>query len=240
MRALFALALLLAGCDRAEPPVAKGTTNGPLPDGAAISAASGGERLSDLGRDGFRVLIAPSFGRYRYYVSMRRLPIGCIPRARSTLDEKPSQVACGPGQFRVRRIDATSGSVDGARFVLPVDESETLVRELDARLARWSGMSLALDGTGFDLERVSDGRIVSISGNASSGEVDDPTTWLSHELLRILLAYGPTGFAPRSSSWHVREADDAGDPCNNPGLATPLDRGFGTGNSDCDAAKRWP
>lgn len=238
--AVLILSLALWGCGDRNPH-RSGTIDGPLSGNHAIpERASGGETLADLGPDGVRVLIAPTFGRYAYYLSLRRLPAGCLPRDRRPDDGSADGRACGPSRVDVRRIDQFDKSVATARLFLPPEESDALFDTLDARLGRWRGSnSGGTDGTGIDLERVRDGRVTSLSSNVYAGP-EHPAALLSRDLHRILLAYGPDGFAPRSYDWNVRQPGDNRDPCNDPALATPLDRGFGLGNSDCDAAKRWP
>ncbi|MBX3594663.1 hypothetical protein [Sphingomonas sp.] len=190
--------------------------------------------------DGVRVLIAPTFGRYAFYLSLLRLPTGCPPRDRRPDDSSADSRACGPSRVDVRRIDQFDKSVATSRLFLPPEESDTLFATLDTRLTRWRGSNLGgTDGTGIALERVRDGRVTSMSSNISAG-ADNPAVMLSGDLHRILLAYGPDGFPPRSWDWNVRQPGDERDPCNEPALATPLERGFGLGDSDCDAAKRWP
>lgn len=239
----IALAIALAGCSSGgKDAYFRGTIDGPLAGDRAIpSGLSGGEKLSDLGAEGLRALVRPTFGRYAYYLSFQRLPPGCLPRDRLRSDGSNRSQACGTTRVRVRRTDQFDHSAATAGFFLPVEESDDLFEELDARLARWHGINFGgTDGTGVDVERVRDGRATSMSSNASpSRDRDNPAAQLRGDMLRILLAYGPAGFAPRSGSWDVRPPQDDGDPCNNPALAEPLDRGFGTGNSDCDAAARW-
>jgi hypothetical protein len=239
--AILILGLALYGCSDRDPH-RSGTVAGPLRGDYAISSqASGGETLAALGQDGLRVSIAPSFGRYHYYLSLRPLPAGCIPRDRLPDNGSGDGRGCGPVRVDVRRIDQTDQSIAAVRFLLPPEEGEMLLSRLDARLERWRGNNFGmLDGTGVDIERVRDGRTTSMSSNAYAIDPGNPVPQLSTDLQRVLLAYGPTGFAPRESGWHVRDDPAREDPCNRPGFATPLDRGFGAGNSDCDAAKRWP
>jgi hypothetical protein len=231
--------LLLAACSDRNAEI----TEGPLNGHAAIPAdVAGGEQLSDLGTDGLRVLIQPSFGRYHYYLSLRRLPQDCLPRELRRRDGSDSARACGPTLIRARRIDRGDRRFRDALFVLPVEESDNLFEELDARLRTWRGArSRWLDGTGISLERVGQGRVRSMTSNQPAlADGDNPAAQLQGDLLRILLAYGPAGFAPRRADWNVPLDEEAEDPCNDPALAMPLDRGFGTGNSDCDATARWP
>ncbi len=243
--AALALALTATGSaaqQRHFDPQLEGTVTAALSGRLAISSdASGGEKLSDLGRDGLRVLIEPSFGRYAYYVTLRWVPAGCIPRDRAKRDGSDGARLCHASHFRVRRIDAASGAVAAAQFHVPREDSDALVEQLDIRLAQWKGPNFAsTDGTGVSIERVRDRQVRSMHSNGSPQlDIDNPAAQLRGDLLRILLAYGPTGFAPRAENWHVdRPAEDRGG-CS-PGLAHPLDRGFGAGNSDCDAAKHWP
>ena len=231
--------LLLAACSDRSAEIAEG----PLAGDAAIPAdVAGGERLADLGAEGLRVLIQPSFGRYQYYLSLRREPQDCLPRELRRKDGSDDARACGPARIRARRIDRSDGRIQSALFFLPVEESDNLFEELDARLRSWGGAnSMWTDGTSISLERVRQSRIRSMTSNQpASADGDNPAAQLQGDLLRALLAYGPVGFAPRSADWHVRHEQDSEDPCNTPALATPLDRGFGTGDSDCDAAARWP
>lgn len=239
--AVAILSVALWGCSDRNPH-RSGTIDGPLSGDRAIpTRASGGERLADVGNEGLRVLIAPSFGRYAYYFSLRRQPTGCIARARLPHDVSAEARACGASRVHVRRIDQFDRTVAASHFFLPPEESDAFFEELDLRLSRWKGSNYGgTDGTGIEVERVSAGRVTSMSSNASAAHPDNPAAQVSGDLHRILLAYDPSGFAPRSYNWDVREAGDTEDPCNNQALATPLDRGFGIGNSDCDAAKRWP
>lgn len=241
--ALLTLPVVLAACSEPSAGPVDEVVDGPLSDHRAIPASdAGGETLPSIGADGFRVLIRPTFGRYRYYVSFRQLPAGCLPRARQRQDGSDGQRVCGPGQIIARRIDRSGGQVLTAKFLIPVEEAEALTEELDTRLDRWRGTDAGwTDGTDVALERVRNGRVVSMDSNQPAFDgPDNPAAQLIGDLQRTLLAYGPTGFAPRSSNWDVRMAAEAEDSCNDPGLATPLDRGFGIGNSDCEAAKRWP
>lgn len=243
--AAIALALAATGSDaqeRRHDPQLEGTVTAALSGRLAISSeASGGEKLSDLGRDGLRVLIEPSFGRYAYYATLRWTPSGCIPRARARTDGSDRARICQASRVRVRRIDAASGTVAFAQFHVPRQDSDALVEQLDIRLARWEGPNfVSTDGTGVSLERVRDGQTRSMSSNGSPQfDVNNPAAQLRGDLLRILLAYGPAGFAPRAEDWHVDRPGDDWGGCS-PGLAQPLDRGFGAGNSDCYAAKQWP
>ncbi|MCR5869982.1 hypothetical protein LRS12_04025 [Sphingomonas sp. J344] len=237
--AIFALALTATGCSDRDPH-RSGTIDGPLSGSHAISErASGGETLAGVGQEGLRVLIAPSFGRYAYYLSLRRLPKGCV-----TPDDPPKESSvgriCGPSRIDVRRFDQFDRTVTTARFFLPPWETHHLLEELDARLDGWSGRnSGGTDGTWVKLERVRNGQVTSMSSN-DLPDPGNPAAQLSGDLLRILLSYGPSGFAPRSGSWDVRAPGESAGPCDVTDLATPLDRGFGSGNSDCDATKRWP
>ncbi|MEG3182211.1 hypothetical protein [Sphingomonas sp. LT1P40] len=238
------LALFLTACsDECRRGSGCGVSDGPLASDFAIKPTlAGGDKLSNLGTEGLRVLIAPTFGRYAYYMSLRRLPSGCLPRDRRKGDGSDDRRACGTTQVGVRRTDQFDQSVATAAFFLPVEESDALFEELDTDLSRWTGPNWGgTDGTSVDIERVRNGRVKSMSSNASPPEDSgNPAAALRGDLLRILLAYGPSGFTPRSSDWHVRRADELDDPCNDPALAQPLDRGFGVGNSDCDAKARWP
>ena len=242
--ATLALALVASGSaaqERRYDPQLEGTLPRPLSGRLAISSeASGGEKLSDLGREGLRVLIKPSFGRYAYYVTLRWLPEGCIPRDRVKRDGSDRARMCQASHVRARRIDATSGTTVLAQFHVPREDGDAVLEQLDARLARWEGPNfVSTDGTGVSLERVRDGQIRSMSSNGSPQfDVNNPAAQLRGDLLRILLAYGPAGFAPRAEDWHVDRPGEDWGGCS-PGLAQPLDRGFGAGNSDCDAAKRW-
>jgi len=236
--ALLTLSVLLTACSERAAQV----IDGPLPEDRAISLSdSGGERLATVGADGFRMLIAPSFGHYRYYLSLRRLPAGCVPRSRQRDDGADAGRGCGPALLNVRRIDQKVGQVRAATFFIPGEEAEALVEELDARLDQWRGTNARWsDGTGVALERVRNGRVRSMDTNQPAFDApDNPAAQLKGDLHRILLAYGPGGFAPRSSDWQVRGAEPEDDPCNQPELATPLNQGFGVGDSDCDAARRW-
>ena len=223
-------------------PQLEGTVTAALSGRLAISSeASGGEKLSDLGREGLRVLIEPSFGRYAYYVTLRWVPAGCIPRDRAKRDGSDSARLCHASHVRARRIDAATGAIALAQFHVPREDGDAVLEQLDARLAQWKGPNFAsTDGTSVSLERVRDGQVRSMSSNSSpSYGIDNPAAQLRGDLLRILLAYGPAGFAPRAEDWHVDRPGEDWGACR-PGLAAPLDRGFGTGDSDCDAAKRWP
>ena len=233
--------LFRSGCGDRNPH-RSGTVEGPLRGDRAISLqASGGETLSAFGQDGLRVLIEPSFGRYSYYLSLRQLPAGCVPRARRPHDGSADARGCGPARVDVRRIDQTNASIATARFFLPPEEGDMLLERLDAQLARWNGdNSGGTDGTGIDFERVRDGRTTSMSSNSYSDDPGNPAVALAIDLHRALLAYGPRGLAPRSWDWHVARDDESGGPCETLDLATPLDQGFGVGDSPCDAAKRWP
>ncbi len=239
--AVLILSLALWGCGDRNPH-RSGTIDGPLRGDYAISRqASGGETLAALGQDGLRVQIAPSFGRYSYYVAVRQLPAGCLPRVRRPGDGSADARGCGPARVDVRRIDQTNRTIATAHFFLPPEEGEMLLERLDARLDRWTGdNSGGTDGTGIDIERVRAGRTTSMSSNSYSDDPGNPAVPLSIELHRALLAYGPRGFAPRSWDWHVARDDELGVPCEALDLAKPLDRGFGVGDSQCDAAKRWP
>lgn len=236
---LLILPVLLAACSEPSAEVIDKVIDGPLSGDRAISASdAGGGQLSSVGSDGFRVLIEPSFGRYRYYLSFRQLPSGCLLRARQRRDGSDSGRVCGPGRIHVRRIDQNDGQVLTAEFFIPGEEADTLLEDLDARLTRWRGTdTLTYDGTGVSLERVRNGSVISIDTNHVGP--DNPASQLLGDLQRILLAYGPSGFAPRSGNWSVRSAEPEDDLCNHPELATPLNRGFGVGDSDCDASKRW-
>jgi len=236
---LLILPVLLAACSEPGAERIGKVIEGPLSGDRAISATdSGGEPLARVGSDGFRVVIQPSFGRYRYYLSLRRLPAGCLPRARQRDDGPDRGQDCGPGRISARRIDQNDGKVRTAEFFVPGEEVDALVGDLDARLTRWRGTdTVTFDGTRVSLERVRNRSVRSVDTN--NDEPDNPASQLRRDLHRILLAYGPTGFAPRSTDWSVRSVAER-DSCNNPELATPLDRGFGVGDSDCDAAKRWP
>lgn len=243
--AAIALALVATGGDAQErryDPQLEGTVTVALSGRLAISsAASGGEKLTDLGRDGLRVLIEPSFGRYAYYVALRWVPSGCIPRDRAKSDGSVRARLCQASHVRVRRIDADSGKVALAEFYATRQDGDALLEQLDARLAQWKGPNFpSTDGTGVSLERVRDGQVRSMRSNSSpSYGIDNPAAQLRGDLLRILLAYGPAGFAPRAEDWHVDRPGEDWGGCS-PGLATPLNRGFGAGDSHCDAAKRWP
>ena len=238
--AIIILGFALYGCGDRDPH-RSGTVAGPLRGDYAISRqASGGETLTAFGQDGLRVLIAPSFGRYHYYLSLRQLPSGCLPRDRLPDDGSADGCSCGPARVDVRRIDQTDRRIATARFVVPPEEGELLLARLNAPLERWHGENFStLDGTVVAIERVRAGQTMSMSSNTYATDPANPAPQLSTDLHRILLAYGPTGFAPRSGDWHVPHDPIGEDPCNDPALATPLDRGFGVGDSDCDAAKRW-
>ncbi|RYD61801.1 MAG: hypothetical protein EOP58_14235 [Sphingomonadales bacterium] len=241
----IALALAATGSDaqeRRDDPHLEGTVATPLSGRFSISSdASGGETLTDFGQDGLRVLIEPSFGRYAYYLTLRWIPSGCIPRDRAKPTGSERARMCQASHIRVRRIDAASGATALARFHVPREDGDAVLEQLDARLVRWQGPNFAsTDGTSVSLERVRNGEVRSMSSNASPQfDVDNPAAQLRGDLLRILLAYGPAGFAPRAENWHVDPPGENWGGCSR-GLAQPLDRGFGTGNSDCDAAKRWP
>lgn len=236
--AAIGVALLLASCSDRNSKIVEGPLTG---DEAIPADVAGGERLADLGTEGLRVLIEPSFGRYRYYLSLRRSPRDCLPRDIRSDDGSDAARACGPTRVRARRIDQRAGRVQVAGFFLPAEESDDLFETLDARLQTWRGTtSLWLDGTGVSLERVRQGRVRSMTSNQpASADDGNPAARLRDDLLRILLAYGPAGFAPRAGDWNVRHGQSAEDPCNDTALATPLDRGFGAGDSDCDATARW-
>ncbi|MBA4760222.1 hypothetical protein [Sphingomonas sp.] len=241
----IALALVATGSDAQErryDPQLEGTVTVALSGRLAIpSAASGGETLADLGQDGLRVLIEPSFGRYAYYVTLRWVPSGCIPRDRARPTGADGARMCRAAHVHVRRNDAASGATALARFHIPREDGDAVLEQLDARLARWQGPNFAsTDGTGVSLERVRAGHVRSMRSNSSPQyDIGNPAAQLRGDLLRILLAYGPAGFAPRAEDWHVDPPGADWGGCS-PGLAAPLDRGFGAGNSGCDAAKHWP
>lgn len=241
-RAALLVLLMLSGCER-ETASGRGVTDGPLKKEFAIKPSlAGGEKLADIGAEGLRLLIQPSFGRYAYYLSFQRLPAGCVPRDRQPDDYREVKNSCGPARVHVRRTDQRDGTASRAEFYLPPEEADDFFEALDMRMARWRGSNAGgTDGTGVDLERVRGGLVKSMSSNASpSSNIDNPAAQLKPDALRVLLAYGPSGFAPRSSNWDVSGRTDESDPCNETLLAQPLDSGFGLGNSDCDASRRWP
>ena len=242
MRALGLLIVLLAttGCDRwpeqlgGQPP-ADAIIQGPLHQ----SGWNNYPPLSSLGPEGLRVFIEPSFGEYRYLVDFAPLPRGCymIPAGGDVDEGRWRRSGCAMVAARLIRMpngDAQPGIPQAQtwRFVVPEEDFRDIIHAFDRAASHWRGDDVIVcDGTGVGIERVHAGAISSMWTNAMrDNSPGNPGAQLLPDVQRLVLAYGPSGVAPRSYDWTV--SSDLGHACSA-GLASPDPDGVGAGNDGC-------
>lgn len=136
--------------------------------------------------------------------------------------------------IRVARGDPQPGIPQAQtwRFVVPEEDFRDVIHAFDRAASHWRGDNVMVcDGTSIDIERVHAGTVSSMSTNALHAmSPGNPGAQLLPDVQRLVLAYGPSGVAPRSYDWTV--ASDAGHACTA-GLASADPDGVGTGDDAC-------
>jgi hypothetical protein len=195
--------------------------------------------LATLGPEGLRIFIAPSFGAYRYLVDFAPRPRGCymIPADGNVDDERWRNSGCRFVAVRLIRMENASDQpnppqAQSWRFIVPEEDFREVVGAFDRAAARWQGDdAIVCDGTAVHVERVHAGWVTSISTNEDRWMApSNPGALLLPDIQRLVLAYGPSGVAPRSYDWTVSPDHDSA--CTA-GLNTPDPDGVGAGDDAC-------
>jgi hypothetical protein len=240
--AAFCLLLLSAGCDGPSwLPEALGgePRSGRIADGPLAEKLHPRlEPLETLGRNGMRVSIAPSFGLHVFVVDFIPQPLGCYLPGPDLDEERYRREGCGLIAVRYTIIggaEAPEPRLRRFRFHVPEEEYRALVQDYDRLAARWSGSSGGvLDGTSVGIEQWREGRLRSMESNAPIlFEPGNPAARALLDVHRLLLAYGPSGAVPRSSSFTIEPQSEADYPCMGQTFATPDPDGFGAGEDPC-------
>jgi hypothetical protein len=189
--------------------------------------------LASLGRNGMRVSIAPFDSDYAFLVDFMPLPHDCFLPLEPDFDQaRYSREGCHRVEVRYGRIGQhrLTGQMRFDRFLVPVGDYEDAVREFELMARRWSDSHGHLDGTVIGVELYREGRLRSLSSNDPGP--GSPTATLGVAVHRLLLAYGPAGAVPRSSSFAIMVIEP-GFPCMGTDFVTPDPDGFGTGDDAC-------
>ncbi len=208
--------------------------SGPLDDLYVVERAK--LKLASLMQDGaMRLQIAPSFGRYDYVLDFTPQPVGCLMMWRDRdFDDAEVKRRCGIIAVRVWR--SASDNADSQRpaesraFYVPEDDYRDVMQSFNSRLTGWRGRrSGMMDGTWVGLEQFYKGKMGSMTANVGEMPADNPLSQLARDAQRLAMAYGPSGFFPRSYDWHSNADPSA--PCWS-GLAGVDQDGMG---ADADA-----
>jgi hypothetical protein len=180
-------------------------------------------RLRLLGAEGVRVMIRPSFGEVDYDIYLSRGGLDIPSKAKALV-----------------RVVSKHGAPREYQFDIPDEDLMVTLDAYDLRARRWMGETgLGADGTAIFVERVRDGAITSMHSNSNAGwSPGNPAVQLGSDVLRLMLAYGPSGVFPRSYDWHVSAGEHADYPCAGYDLNGADPDGFGVGADACAQFKR--
>lgn len=185
-----------------------------------------------------RLQVAPSFGVYDYVLDFTPQPAGCLMMWNiRDLNEADIKRRCQIISARIWRSasenEGTPMPVESRAFYLPTGDYQDALQSFNERLKGWKGSDgLTVDGTWIGFEQVHGNRHGSMTDNASESPVENPLPQLVRDMQRLVLAYGPAGFFPRSYDWH--SIADPDNPCSV-GLAGTDPDGMGTGDDACAA-----
>lgn len=154
---------------------------------------------------GMRARFDPSFGAYRYIITFKPLPKGCVvPSIEPSVIPETIENWC-----RKAAVKAVRKSIDGAappeirEFEVPATEYYDAFGRLRYL---WDNESLhelmGTDGTDVGIEIRTDRGLMSFGTNDRSSP-KSPTARINNDILRMMLAYGPDKFFPCGLDWRV-------------------------------------
>ncbi len=211
--------------------------DGSLEDGYVIKRAK--LELPSLTQDGaIRLQIAPSFGQFDYVLDFTPQPSGCLMWRRNrnlSLTEVKNScqiIAVSVWRSASENVGALK-SLEKRRFFVPEEDYRDAILSFNERLKNWHGRRLGMaDGTWLGLEQLHRGKVGSMTANAGEWSSDNPLSQLVRDVQRLAIAYGPTGFFPRSYDWH--NLSDPDYACGM-GFAGADPDGMGAGGDVCAA-----
>ena len=197
-------------------------------------------KLAPPVQDGaIRLQIAPAFGRYDYVLDFTPRPANCLMLWRDRdFDDAEIKRRCDIIAVRVWRSasenEDNQEAAESRAFYVPEEDYRDVIQSFNSRLKSWRGRRLGMtDGTWVGLEQSHKGRIGSMTANAGEMPSDNPLSQLTRDAHRLVLAYGPTNFFPRSYDWH--SIADPSAPCWGK-LAGVDPNGMGEGDDACAAS----
>lgn len=214
--------------------------DGPLKDAYVVERAK--LKLPALTQDGaMRLQVAPSFGLHDYVLDFTPQPAGCLMMWNiRDLHEADIKRRCQIIAARIWRSASenrgTTMPVESRVFYLPPGDYQDVLQSFNKRLEGWKGFDgLTVDGTWIGFEQVHGNRLGSMTDNASESPAENPLPQLARDVQRLVLAYGPAGFFPRSYEWH--SIADSENPCSG-GLAGTDPDSMGAGDDACATSLR--
>jgi len=193
--------------------------------------------VSELGQNGIRFFVQPSFGKYHYKFVFLPRPKGCYPflQSENYMEIEKEKTLCQIYLVKMQRETLQNAnqaplSLTQHKFIVPEEDFREVLGDLEDRMKKWNGeLGSWVDGTNLSIEYVREGNIRSMSSNAHSA--DSPVSQFGSDVQRLALAFGPTGMIPRGYNWHADIAPES--PCSGLELNTPDKDGIGMGDDDC-------
>jgi hypothetical protein len=225
-RGVALLLFALAACGERPGGLADGPLARPLFQGPSLPP------LASLGRNGMRVSISPSDGDYDFLVDFVPQPLGCYLPLEPIDQARLQREGCRWVEVRYGRFGrhALAGQIRFDQFIVPEGDYRDVVGQFELQARNWSDPHGTLDGTAIGVELYREGRLRSLSSNDAGPA--SPTATLGVAVHGLLLAYGPTGTVPRSSSFMITPVEPDY-PCMGTDFVTPDPDGFGTGDDAC-------